>query len=319
MMFTYVWSVCSVTKALVMGGGGPVGLAWETGLAAGLAAAGVDLGDADLLLGTSAGASVCAQIALGRDLRRVVERYGVVTDDVVSEIPPLAEAGADATQPVTPGQWGATGPMARVGEMMAEALRDGRTADEARAVVGAFALGAETVDEESFVHFFRHLRDERWPERFACTAVEAETGAFTVWDAANPAELDRAVASSSAVPGVFPPVTINGRHYIDAGGVRSGASADLATAFDRVLIVTLRDPEAPTDGSPQLERSRRRVAEERAMIEAAGGVVATVSPDPLAAAAMGTNPHDATVNPVAAAAGYRQGLASGERVREQWC
>ncbi|MDB5445730.1 MAG: patatin, partial [Phenylobacterium sp.] len=53
------------TRALVLGGGGPVGVAWESGLIAGFAQAGVDLGRADFVLGTSAGSIVGAKLAMG--------------------------------------------------------------------------------------------------------------------------------------------------------------------------------------------------------------------------------------------------------------
>ncbi|MER8226022.1 patatin-like phospholipase family protein [Streptomyces sp. NPDC094143] len=49
------------TKVLVLGGGGVAGIAWETGILAGLADAGVYVTDADLVVGTSAGATVAAQ------------------------------------------------------------------------------------------------------------------------------------------------------------------------------------------------------------------------------------------------------------------
>ncbi len=45
-------------QALVLGGGGVAGIAWMTGLLAGLADAGQDVTGADLLVGTSAGAAV---------------------------------------------------------------------------------------------------------------------------------------------------------------------------------------------------------------------------------------------------------------------
>ena len=49
----------------MLGGGGVTGIAWETGLLAGLAEAGVDLTSADLVVGTSAGSVVGAQILSG--------------------------------------------------------------------------------------------------------------------------------------------------------------------------------------------------------------------------------------------------------------
>lgn len=208
--------------------------------------------------------------------------------------------------------------MLRAGTMMSVALNDGLTPVQARVLVGQYAIEAETGTEETFVDHFRHLRGESWPARFACTAVDAETGEFVVWNAENPADLQRAVASSCSAPGVFPPVTIDGRRYIDAGGIRSGTSADLASGYDRVLVVTLRDPNAPTDGNPQLERSRQRLVDERTMIDDAGGTIATLVPDASAGVAMGTNPHDSSVSPAAATHGLRQGAAEADRLRTLW-
>ena len=58
-------------SAVVLGPGGPVGTAWLAGLAAGLRREGVDLGAADLIVGTSAGAIVGAILASGGDLGRL--------------------------------------------------------------------------------------------------------------------------------------------------------------------------------------------------------------------------------------------------------
>jgi NTE family protein len=61
-----------MTRALVLGGGGPVGIGWESGLAVGLASKGVDISAADAVFGTSAGSFVGAQLALGVDLAEAV-------------------------------------------------------------------------------------------------------------------------------------------------------------------------------------------------------------------------------------------------------
>ena len=145
---------------------------------------------------------------------------------------------------------------------MTGALTEDADPEHARMLIGKFALEAETIPEEQFVENFRHLDGEGWPRRYVCTAVDAETGAFIVWDGGNQAELPRAVASSCAVPGVFPPITIDGRRYID-GGMRSGTNADLAEGNDRVLIVSLMGATrlgATTD--PRMERYRRRMDHE---------------------------------------------------------
>lgn len=130
-----------MSKALVMSGGGPVGLAWETGVVAGLSANGFDFGEAEFVLGTSAGASVCAQIALGRDFGRPVERYRARVQQPPSQsADAAASVSRPATQAATPGQWGATSPMLRIGTMMSVALSDGLTPEQARAIVGQYAI-----------------------------------------------------------------------------------------------------------------------------------------------------------------------------------
>src|SRR5215218_8042118 len=60
--------------ALVLGGGGITGIAWEIGLLAGLADAGVDLTGADLVVGTSAGSVVGAQLTGGAEPGAMYER-----------------------------------------------------------------------------------------------------------------------------------------------------------------------------------------------------------------------------------------------------
>ncbi len=61
-------------SALVLGGGGITGIAWEIGVLSGLAEAGVDLSGADLVVGTSAGSVVGAQLTSGAELEAMYAR-----------------------------------------------------------------------------------------------------------------------------------------------------------------------------------------------------------------------------------------------------
>ena len=63
-----------MTRALVLGGGGVAGIAWEIGLLNGLAEGGVDVTRPDLVVGTSAGATVAAQITSGVGLAELFRR-----------------------------------------------------------------------------------------------------------------------------------------------------------------------------------------------------------------------------------------------------
>jgi len=70
------------------------------------------------------------------------------------------------------------------------------------------------------------------------TAVDAATGEFRTFDRDSGVPLVQAVAASCAVPGVYPPVTIGGRRYVD-GGMRSAANVDLAAGVERVVVLAV--------------------------------------------------------------------------------
>lgn len=302
-----------MTRALVLSGGGPVGIAWQSGLAAGLAAQGVDLREADFILGTSAGSAVGAQLALGRDMADVLERYrraGAPSEASTDEGSPGRRSGTAAT----PGR------MQDLMRVMAESAAHEGPPEEARALIGRFALDAETGPEEDFVAGFDYLAGETFPDGYACTAVDAETGAFQVWDSETGAPLERAVASSCAVPGVFPPITIDGRRYID-GGMRSVTNADLAAGHARVLVVTLRSGARPAAGGAadaRMQRYLARMESERQVLLDAGGTVETIGPDEQSAAVIGANLMDGRLGPAAAEAGFRQGQATAAAIERAW-
>src|SRR5881394_3611047 len=78
------------SRALVLGGGGPVGIAWECGLLAGLAQAGVDLGTADHIMGTSAGSFVGVRLAMGQPASGLADP---IFADAASPVRPVARGG----------------------------------------------------------------------------------------------------------------------------------------------------------------------------------------------------------------------------------
>jgi NTE family protein len=292
------------TRALVLGGGGPVGIAWEAGLLAGLARGGVDLGVADLIVGTSAGSFVGSQLAMGRK-----------AEDLAAAI--VREA--DRPRPAASGEARPAPSVTWLFEKMQEA-RDGRRDPKAvRAEIGALALAAPTMSEEDFIRSFgrslSELADHAWPERgFACTAVDAETGEFVVWNAAAKVGLARAVASSCSVPGIFPPIALGGRRYID-GGMRSATNADVARGHDLTIVVALRLAAA---ANPAVEATRVQLDEEMAVLREGGGRAELILPDEASTAAFGPNLMDASHRPAAARAGVAQGEAMAESLRETW-
>lgn len=291
------------TRALVLGGGGPVGIAWESGLAAGLAESGVRLAEADYIVGTSAGSVVGSQFALGRDPAALV----------AGQLTRAARSGPGDGTPL---------PVPDLSGLMRHMMKlytSGTPSAEALIEVGRFALAAQTMSEESFIAGFGNTQDA-WPvRRFACTAIDTATGAFQVWDNDSGVPLPRAVASSCAVPGIYPPITINGRQYMD-GGMRSATNADLAAGYDRVLVVIVRTGGPTPPGAPanMAELARERLEAEFDVLRRAGGQVETVIPDDAAAAVMGINLMDANVRGDAAEGGLRQGRLEAARIRQFW-
>ena len=113
------------------------------------------------------------------------------------------------------------------------------SAEDARRRVGAYALAADTASEtERRATVSSRLPTPEWPaRRVLLVAVDAETGEVRVFDRQSGVSLVDAVAASCAVPGIWPPVTIGDRRYID-GGMRSNDNADLAAGFGNIVVIS---------------------------------------------------------------------------------
>ncbi|MFD4639970.1 patatin-like phospholipase family protein [Lentzea sp. NPDC058436] len=271
-------------RALVLGGGGVTGIAWETGILHGLAEQGVDLSDADLFVGTSAGSVVATELAGGA---RLADLYAGQL------LPPDGEIPARLT------------PWMLVRYALSYVMPGTPAAKRAR--LGRAALKARTPSEESRLAVFdSRLSTKDWPERpLKVTAVDVVDGKFVAFDRDSGVPLVSAVASSCAVPLVWPPVSINGNRYMD-GGMRSVANVDLAAGYSRVVVV------AP------LTRSASPAATPGAQAAKLGVPSIVISPDSTALAAIGTNLLDPARRKPAAEAGRVQAASVVEAVREVW-
>lgn len=284
-------------RALVLGGGGSVGIAWETGLAAGLADEGIDLRLADKIVGTSAGSFVGAELASGRAPAALRARLTESATARSRAVP--ATTGALPAPDLTK----LMNFMARVPKSEAEAL-------ELRAEIGAYALEAQTVPEETCIGFFASVADTPWPAKYACTAVDAQDGRFVVLDHNTGTSLARGVASSCSVPGLFPPITINGRRYVD-GGMRSATNFDLAEGYERVIAVAV----IPPGGAAFMAA---RIDPELAQLRRGGSHVELITPDAASLDSFGPNLMDASRQAAALEAGVKQGRAEAVRIRSVW-
>lgn len=297
------------TKALVLGGGGPVGIAWESGLLAGLAEAGIDLAKADFILGTSAGSFVGAQLAMGADAKSLAAPFLAMAD--APKTPRPAAPTRDPSRPPPD--------LTVLMRKMAEAQSGVRPAQEVRAEIGAWAIEQAPMSEEAFIQsfgrFLAELPADAWPQKaYACTAVDAETGEFRLWDKAASVGLTRAVASSCSVPGVYPPITIKGRRYID-GGMRSAVNADMAKGHDLVVVVAIR---VAIGAHEAAERARKALDAEIKVLLDSGSRVELLTPDDASVAAFGPNLMDMRRRPQAAQAGVNQGRAVADALRPVW-
>ena len=294
-----------MSRALVLGGGGPVGIAWEINLLADLAEGGVRAADADFIIGTSAGSVVGALLALGR-----------APGDLAKPI--MAETEKPRTIPgaVAENRTGAPD-MTVLFQKMAEAASGHRDPKEVRREIGAFSLAAQTVTEDAFISGFgKQLAgsgEGSWPAHgYACTAVDCETGEFVVWNAEAKVPLSRAVASSCSVPGVFPAITVGGGHTPD-GGMRSATNADLAKGHAKTLVIAVR-----LGAGEFAERMMKPLEREMATIREAGGEVELIVPDDASATAFGSNLMNPRHRPASAKAGLEQGRRIADGLRGFW-
>ena len=271
------------SRALVLGGGGATGIGWLGGLIYGLRDLGIDLRNDTTVFGTSAGSVTGTHLRL---------------DTPVD----IAYARLNGREPLKLGRLG-------VGD--AERFVRGAFSGQrnhGRAIIGRAALKARTSTEDEFVSVVaKDLEGLDWPaERLVITTVDAVTGELTLFTNDSGVPLDRAVAASCAVPGVFPAVKIQGRHYVD-GGVRSAANVDLAIGHDAVLVLAPIPLAFRRYDRPGTQA--RRLGDGRALV---------IAPDRRARALIGFNPLDMSKAPIAITAGREQAERVAAKVADLW-
>lgn len=279
-------------RALVLGGGGVAGIAWMTGLLFGLSEEGIDLRNAELILGTSAGSAVAAQVGWPISLEELYRH----------QVDPALQ-----TREITPDP-----------RLLEERLKAFPTVatpcDRAELTrkLGQWALRAPTVTEaERRSVVATRLPAHAWPDRsLRITAIDAETGEIRIFDRHSGTHLVDAVAASCAVPGVWPPVTIDGRRYMD-GGVRSLDNADLAQGYGRIVILS-------PNGLKADEVVAFPLQEQLDILKNTGAKTYVVEPDYSSRTAIGFNPLLPETRKPAAEAGRAQGKTIAEELGHFW-
>jgi NTE family protein len=282
----------------VLGGGGLAGIAWGCGYLAALEAAAVPLRQADLVVGTSAGSVVGAWLTGRRtmaDRYRFVERSNHSPARVLGALFGAVSGKPDAT-----------------GEQALDLLRASEqpTAESLRSL-GGLALEASTMPEPVFVGFVSTLVGRRgWQtDALRVTAHDTATGERRALGPNQSVAIGRACAASSAVPGIFPPVSIHGRQFMD-GGCGSATNADLAAGAERALVLALL-PRPDAGPAPAL-------LSELDGLERGGTRAHAAWPDEEAVEATEGRPLDPHIAPALARAGYRHGARDAAAVARLW-
>jgi len=281
-------------RALVLGGGGSTGNAWLIGVLAGLADAGLDVTDADRVVGTSAGSTAAAQIAGAT----AAELYAAVLGAPLPRRP--RPAGTAAANP-------AQNHLERTGRIIAAATDAG----DMRRRMGAAALdlAADYDGSERWrATVAARLPRQEWPEHeLLITAVDAETGEPVVFDRTCGADLVDAVAASCSSGSAY---RIGDRSYID-GGYRRNENADLAGGYGRVLVLS------PFGGRTRMPLEwGMQLAAQVDELRAGGSLVETIFPDSDAEHMFGANAMDLSLRPAAAKAGYSQGKVEAGKLEK---
>lgn len=274
-------------RAVILGGGGVTGIAWQTGILRGLQDEGIDLTEADAIIGTSAGSFAGTYLACGLVSEYFDLQFTGETVEIAAAM--SAESVKGFQQAIVEGK----GDPAATGRGL-----------------GRMAMAATTVSsEERAAVIASRLPSTGWPEaRLAMTAMDAETGELHLLSKESGVPLATAAEASGAVPGLWPVVKALGRTWID-GGSCSSTNADLGHGYAHVVVI------APAvEGFP----GQRTTLDEVADLKAAGIDVVLIHPDEEAKTAIGPNVFDPERRGSAAAAGRTQGRAAAPAVTRAW-
>src|SRR5215213_3205188 len=214
-------------RALVLAGGGAAGNAWELGLIAGLSDAQVDVTEADLIIGTSAGSTVAAQITSGT---RTAELYAAILAEVPQ--PPAGDTGSDRGRAPS-----LSGPSYL--DWSNGIIASAEDASDMRRRMGAAALKMDASNGSGRARWrdivAARLPSRHWPQQpVLITAVDARTGEPVVFDRHSGIDVVDAVAASTSA---MTPYRIGEDRYIN-GGYRRSENADLAAGCGRVLVLS---------------------------------------------------------------------------------
>lgn len=278
---------------LVLGGGGIAGAAWHGAALAALEEHGWDARSAELIVGTSAGASVAAAL-----------RAGVPAADLLAGTlgEPMSDIGRDhaarsGSLRLPPMGGGMRLALPTAPRLLLRSLLPPWRARPLLAMAALQRTGE--VPTAVLGDRVRRTHDRDWPDQPTwITAVRLRDGVRVVFGRdITDADLGTAVEASSAIPGYFAPVRHRGVTYVD-GGAHSPTNADLVAGagFDIVVV------SSPMSGTREALRPLRltsgralhtaTLAREVRAVRAAGTLVLVLHPGAQVVSAIGNRSMD---------------------------
>jgi NTE family protein len=246
-----------VSRALVLGGGGLTGIAWETGVLMGLGDRGLDVGRWDAVVGTSAGAIVGARLLADGSPQPLFDL--LLADDPLARRRQLQEVTgslaihlAEASRRPGLGWLDEAGVLAiilravlrtrdpRALPLISAIARSRTRGADPAAAIAAYARLARTVrtSASAWIEAWSRMLGETsgWPAGLVVTAVDIDDLERLTLDAGSRVPLPTAIAASTAIAGLLPTIPVLGHACVD-GGTISTTNADLAHGHDEVLVV----------------------------------------------------------------------------------
>jgi NTE family protein len=290
---------------VVMGAGGPWGVAWMTGMLFGLEERGIDVRSAGLVIGSSAGAIVGARLGSAHSLQALYEKEASI-EEQVQQAGKLGELSL--RQPATASHPAASG----AASLMQIFGRDWNNEDDRIRALCDLAINAKTVSWEKFeeIGIPAEYRSTEWPGfPLKITVIDADERRLVTLDASSGVSVSFAVLASCSIPGLFPPALINGHRYTDGGSWGSGDNAHLAAGSPSVLVIS---PMAA-------QRSRNAAILDRDLLSlrTGGARVHSIVADEASFAARGSGAPNPQSMKAAAEAGRAQGHREAGELRRQ--